>query len=65
MFFIAWLNGFQPGFSMVGGLHSARSLPHLSTIVELANNAGALINPDLAAERWHTLLRTSGIEVVR
>ncbi|HLR57858.1 MAG TPA: dihydrodipicolinate synthase family protein [Beutenbergiaceae bacterium] len=65
VFFMAWLNGFQPGFSMVGGLHSARSLPHLSTIVELANNAGALINLDLAAERWHTLLRTSGIEVVR
>ena len=28
--FLSWLNGHQPAFQMVGGLHSARSLPHLS-----------------------------------
>ena len=27
--FLSWLNGRQPGFSMVGGLHAGRSLPHL------------------------------------
>ena len=26
---MSWLNGHQPGFQMVGGLHSGRSLPHL------------------------------------
>ncbi|MFK4731156.1 dihydrodipicolinate synthase family protein [Agromyces mediolanus] len=60
--FLAWLNGHQPAFQMVGGLHAARSLPHLSRIVELANEAGALEQPELAAARWHALLGVNGIE---
>jgi hypothetical protein len=59
--FLAWLNGHQPSFAMVGGLQSARSLPHLSEIVRLANNSGALELPDLAAARWHALLALSGL----
>jgi hypothetical protein len=59
--FMSWLNGHQPAFKMVGGLHSARSLPHLSRIVELANASGALERPELAAERWHTMLRLDGV----
>lgn len=59
--FLSWLNGHQPAFQMVGGLHSARSLPHLSRIVELANAARALELPELAAHRWHALLRLNGI----
>ena len=39
--FLSWLNGHQPAFSMVGGLHSGRSLPHLSTLVRLADQAAA------------------------
>lgn len=60
--FLSWLNGHQPAFQMVGGLHSARSLPHLSRIVELANSANALERPDLAGERWHAMLRLNGVE---
>jgi len=60
--FLAWLNGHQPAFQMVGGLHSARSLPHLSRIVELANASLALENPELARERWHGMLRLNGVE---
>jgi hypothetical protein len=60
--FLAWLNGHQPAFQMVGGLHSARSLPHLSEIVRLANEARALEQPDLAAARWHALLRLNGVD---
>lgn len=60
--FLAWLNGHQPAFQMVGGLHSARSLPHLSRIVELANASLALEQPDLARERWHGMLRLNGID---
>jgi hypothetical protein len=60
--FLSWLNGHQPAFQLVGGLHSARSLVHLSRIVELANT-GALEHPHLAAERWHALLRVNGIEL--
>jgi hypothetical protein len=59
--FMAWLNGHQPAFQMVGGLHSARSLPHLSRIIELANDARALEQPELAAERWHGMLRLNGV----
>jgi hypothetical protein len=60
--FLAWLNGHQPAFQMVGGLHSARSLPHLSRIVELANASLALENPELARERWHSMLRLNGLD---
>lgn len=59
--FMAWLNGHQPAFQMVGGLHSARNLPHLSRIVELANSARALEQPELAASRWNSMLRLNGV----
>lgn len=58
--FLAWLNGYQPAFAMVGGLHAARSLPHLSALVRLADGAGALVDPELAARRWADLLAVHG-----
>ena len=61
--FLSWLNGHQAAFQMVGGLHAARSLPHLSRIVELANASGALERPELAAARWHSLLTLNGVDV--
>jgi hypothetical protein len=63
--FLSWLNGHQRAFSMVGGLHSARSLPHLSEIVRLANDAGALERPELAAARWTQLLSLAGVDAAR
>lgn len=60
--FLSWLNGHQAAFQMVGGLHAARSLPHLSRIVELANGSGALERPELAAARWHELLTINGVD---
>jgi Protein of unknown function (DUF993) len=60
--FLAWLNGHQTAFQMVGGLHSARSLPHLSRIVELANASNALEQPEVAAQRWHAMLRMNGVD---
>lgn len=60
--FLSWLNGHQPAFQMVAGLHSARSLVHLSRIVELANASLALEHPELARERWHGMLRLNGID---
>jgi len=60
--FLSWLNGHQAAFQMVGGLHSARSLPHLSRIVELANASGALEDPALAADRWTAMLRLNGVD---
>jgi hypothetical protein len=63
--FLSWLNGHQPAFTMVGGLHSARSLPHLSTLVRLADEASALERPDLAAVRWNAYLALHGIPAVQ
>jgi hypothetical protein len=60
--FLSWLNGHQAAFSMIGGLHSARSLPHLSEIVRLADAAGALENPELAARRWNSMLALNGLD---
>jgi Protein of unknown function (DUF993) len=59
--FLAWLNGHQDGFVMVGGLQSARSVIHLARVFELANKAQLLIDPDLAANRLGQLLATAGL----
>ena len=61
--FLAWLNGHQQAFTMVGGMHSARSLPHLSRTIELAAATGNLEDPALAAERWHGMLHLAGYEI--
>ncbi|MBV1777722.1 dihydrodipicolinate synthase family protein [Paeniglutamicibacter sp. ABSL32-1] len=58
--FLAWLNGHQSGFQLVGGLHSGRSLPHLAKTFALADEAGLLRDPDLAARRMGALLTTGG-----
>ena len=60
--FLAWLNGHQAHFTMVGGQQSARSLLHLSELFRLADAAGLLRDPELAASRMHALLRVHGIE---
>ena len=60
--FLAWLNGHQPGFGMVGGLQTGRSLPHLADTFRLADAAGVLTDPDLAVTRFKQLLSTGGID---
>lgn len=59
--FMAWLNGHQSHFSMVGGQHSTRSLPHLCEIFRLADQAHLLDQPDLATHRMQTLLAVHGV----
>jgi Protein of unknown function (DUF993) len=49
--FLAWLNGLQPEFAMVGGLQRHRSAAHLARVFELAAAAGALRDPGLAVSR--------------
>lgn len=61
--FLSWLNGKQPGFQMVGGLHSGRSVVHLATTFELADQAGLLKDPALAAFRMSDYLRINGVGV--
>jgi hypothetical protein len=57
--FLAWLNGLQPQFVMLGGLENARSAGHLIRVYELAAAAGALTEPELAAERAGEMLARS------
>jgi Protein of unknown function (DUF993) len=58
--FLAWLAGHQRHFRMVGGLESARSVPHLSRLFRLADAAGLLPDPDLAASRMRAWLTVQG-----
>jgi hypothetical protein len=59
--FMAWLNGHQSHFAMVGGQQSARSLVHLAELFRLADAAGLLRDADLAAARMRTLLAVHGV----
>lgn len=59
--FLAYLNGHQSHFRMVGGLESARSLVHLSKLFVLADEAGLLHDPELAAERMRRVLAVAGV----
>ncbi|MFB9165943.1 dihydrodipicolinate synthase family protein [Arthrobacter psychrochitiniphilus] len=62
--FLAWLNGYQAGFQMVGGLHSGRDLNHLVKLFRLANTAGLLLNPEQAATRMAGFLNAAGVASV-
>ncbi|MFJ8361565.1 dihydrodipicolinate synthase family protein [Streptomyces sp. NPDC093984] len=59
--FLAWLAGHQEHFTMVGGLQSARSLPHFAKAYELADGLGLFPNPELAEARMKTLLSLYGV----
>ncbi|WP_031089107.1 dihydrodipicolinate synthase family protein [Streptomyces sp. NRRL WC-3549] len=58
--FLAWLAGHQDHFTMVGGLQSARSLPHLAKAYELADRLGLFPDPGLAESRMRALLSVHG-----
>ena len=60
--FMAWLNGHQKHFTMVGGQESTRSLVHLSELFRLADAANLLEQPELALQRMKTLLAMHGVE---
>ncbi|GHE96807.1 hypothetical protein GCM10014715_61360 [Streptomyces spiralis] len=58
---LAWLAGHQSHFTMVGGLQSARSLPHLVRAYELADGLGLFPDPGLAEDRMRNLLSLYGV----
>jgi len=60
--FMAWLNGHQDHFVMVGGQQSARSVSHLAELFRLADAAGLLTDPALACARMKQLLAVHGIQ---
>jgi Protein of unknown function (DUF993) len=59
--FLAYLNGHQDHFHMLGGQQSARSLPHFAQLFRLADRAGILRDPDLAVHRMRQLLSLGGV----
>ena len=59
--FMAWLNGHQDHFVMVGGQQSARHILHLAELFRLADAAGLLSDPQLACARMKHLLATHGV----
>ena len=59
--FMAWLNGHQEHFVMVGGQQSARNVLHLAELFRLADAAGLLSDPGLACRRMKQLLSLHGI----
>ena len=60
--FMAWLNGHQSHFSMVGGQQSTRSITHFAELFRLADAADLLEQSDLATHRMKTLLALHGID---
>jgi dihydrodipicolinate synthase/N-acetylneuraminate lyase len=54
--FLAWLNGLQPHFAMLGGLQERRTAAHLTGVFELAAACGALLDPHLAVARMSEYL---------
>ena len=60
--FMAWLNGHQDHFTMVGGQESARSLVHLAELFRLADAAGLLRDPEMAVARMRKVMAVRGID---
>lgn len=59
--FLAYLNGLQDHFTMIGGQESTRSLQHLSELFRLADKARVLADPELAAKRMAQVLAVHGV----
>ena len=59
--FLAWLNGHQQHFVMVNGAQAQRSLPHFAELFRLADQCGLFVDPELASDRFVSLMRIYGI----
>jgi hypothetical protein len=60
--FMAYLNGHQDHFRMVGGLESGRSAVHLAKLFVLADKAGLLRDSELAVERMRPVMALAGVD---
>jgi hypothetical protein len=59
--FLAFLNGFQSHFRMIGGSESARSTAHMCELFVLADDAGVLRDPEIATQRMRSFLLLAGV----
>ena len=60
--FLAYLNGHQRHFRMVGGQEGMRSVLHLAQLFTLADRAHLFEDPELASERMRRLLLLAGVD---
>ncbi|SCW40847.1 Protein of unknown function [Rhizobium mongolense subsp. loessense] len=59
--FLAYLNGLQDHFTMIGGQQSTRSLTHLAELFRLADKARVLADPDMAVNHMKRVLAVHGV----
>lgn len=59
--FLAYLNGLQDHFTMVGGQEGTRSTLHFSELFRLADKANVLTDPDIATGRMKAFLAVRGV----
>lgn len=59
--FLAYLNGHQDHFAMLGGAQSARSVAHLCELLVLADRARLIVDPERAAVRMRAFLAVYGL----
>ncbi len=59
--FMAYLNGHQDHFRMIGGLEDSRSVVHLAELFVLADKAGLLRDPELAGTRIRQVMALAGV----
>ncbi len=59
--FLAYLNGLQDHFTMIGGQESTRSTLHLAELFRLADKANVLADPDDATRRMKAILSVRGV----
>ena len=62
--FMAYLNGHQDHFTMVGGQESTRSTLHLAELIRLANDAQLFTDPEDAARRANAVFAARGVEIL-
>ncbi|HEY8356150.1 MAG TPA: DUF993 family protein, partial [Ramlibacter sp.] len=59
--FLAYLNGLQDHFQMIGGQQSTRSIQHLAELFRLADKARVLSDPDEAVKRMKAVLDVNSV----
>ncbi len=59
--FLAYLNGHQCHFRMLGGAESGRTIVHLAELLRLADAAGLIVDPERAVARMRPVLAQAGI----
>jgi hypothetical protein len=60
---MAYLNGHQDHFTMIGGQESTRSTLHLADIIRLANDAKLFTDPERTAARARAIFAARGVEI--